>query len=249
MNIIILRDPEEVGRKAAQFFAQQLRANPASVLGLATGSTPIPLYRELARMHREEGLDFSKAITFNLDEYVGLAPNHPQSYRYFMQVNLFDHVNIRPDHTHVPDGLARDIPDACSRYEAAIAKAGGIDLQVLGIGVNGHIGFNEPPSPFDSLTRLQTLTESTIEANARFFDSLADVPRQAITMGIGTILGSKTCILIATGSAKAETVARMIEEPASEMCPASALQLHKAATILLDEPAAARLTRPTRFVR
>ncbi len=246
MEIAVFSDAAAVARKAAQLVAKQLRANPQSVLGLATGSTPLPLYAELIRMHREEALDFSRATAFNLDEYIGLAPSHPQSYRRFMQINLFDHVNIRPERTHIPDGSAKDISAACAAYEAAIAKAGGIDLQILGIGTDGHIGFNEPPSPLDSRTRLTELAESTITDNARFFGAVNDVPRQAITMGIGTILDSRKCVLLATGSAKAEIVARMIEGPVTEMCPASALQRHSDALILLDTPAAARLNSAAR---
>ncbi|MBW7907858.1 MAG: glucosamine-6-phosphate deaminase [Kiritimatiellae bacterium] len=246
MEIVVFRDPGEVGQYAAQMFARQLRSNPKSVLGLATGSTPIPLYRELIRMHRMEGLDFSEASSFNLDEYIGLAPDHPQSFRHFMQTELFDHVNIRPERTHVPDGLAVDVEVACAAYEAAIAAAGGIDIQVLGLGANGHIGFNEPHSAFDSRTQVQPLTERTILDNARFFASSGEVPRRAITMGIGTIMESRACLLLATGSAKAEAVARMIEGPVSEECPASILQRHTNATILLDELAAARLSGVSR---
>ncbi len=197
-------------------------------------------------MHRAEGLDFSEASSFNLDEYIGLAPDHPQSFRHFMQTELFDHLNIRPERTHVPDGLAVDVEVACAAYEAAIAAAGGIDIQVLGLGANGHIGFNEPHSDFDSRTRVQPLTERTILDNARFFASVGEVPRRAITMGIGTIMESRACLLLATGSAKAEVVARMIEGPVSEECPASILQRHTNATILLDELAAAQLSGVSR---
>lgn len=242
MEVIILPDAAAVGLAAANVIAKQLRNNPRSVLGLATGSSPIPLYAELVRMHREEGLDFSKATSFNLDEYVGLAPDHPQSYRHFMQVNLFDHVNIPPAHTHVPDGMAEDIPAACAAYEKGIAKAGGIDVQVLGIGANGHIGFNEPSSSLRSRTRFKTLTEKTCRDNARFFDSVNEVPRYCVTMGIGTILESRQCLMIATGGNKADAVAAMVEGPLSAMCPASALQLHTAAKVFVDEAAAAKLT-------
>lgn len=241
MEVIILPDAAGVGIAAARVIEKQLRANPRSVLGLATGSSPLPLYAELVRLHREEGLDFSQAKSFNLDEYVGLAPDHPQSYRYFMQVNLFDHINIPRANTHVPDGLAEDIPASCAEYEAAIARAGGIDVQVLGIGANGHIGFNEPASSLRSRTRFKTLTEQTCRDNARFFASPDEVPRYSVTMGIGTILESRQCLLIATGKGKADAVAAMIEGPLSAFCPASALQLHPAAKIFVDEAAAANL--------
>lgn len=241
MEVIILPDAAATGIAAAGVIAKQLRTRPRSVLGLATGSSPLPLYAELARMHREEGLDFSKATSFNLDEYVGIAPDHPQSYRRFMQTNFFDHVNIARANTHVPDGVAEDIPAACAAYEDAIAKAGGIDVQVLGIGANGHIGFNEPGSSLRSRTRFKTLTEQTCRDNARFFSSKDEVPRHCMTMGIGTILESKQCLMLATGRGKADAVAAMIEGPLSAFCPASALQLHPAAKIFIDEAAAAKL--------
>src|SRR4029078_11769993 len=176
---------------------------PKCVLGLATGSTPLGLYRELIRLHRDEGLDFSRVVTFNLDEYVGLGPTHPQSYRYFMQSNLFDHINVDVRNTHVPDGRALDFESHCEQYERRIKEEGGIDLQVLGIGTDGHIAFNEPGSSLGSRTRLKTLTSETVADNARFFGSEREVPRLAITMGVGTILESRRCLLLAAGHNKA----------------------------------------------
>ncbi|MFW6159037.1 MAG: glucosamine-6-phosphate deaminase, partial [Planctomycetota bacterium] len=183
MRIIVVPDKEALGRRAADLVEDEMGNHANPVLGLATGSTPLPLYQELIRRHREEGLDFATTITFNLDEYVGLPPDHKESYHRFMRENLFDRINIVPGNSHVPDGMADDVEAACRAYEQMIDDCGGIDLQVLGIGANGHIGFNEPGSSFGSLTRIKTLTEKTRRDNARFFDSIDDVPRYAITMG------------------------------------------------------------------
>ncbi len=204
MRVIVERDREGVSRRAALVVATLVRRRPTCVLGLATGSTPLGMYAELIRLHREEGLDFSRVVTFNLDEYVGLSGSHPQSYRYFMQQNLFDHINIDPRDTHVPDGRALDFEAYCEQYERMIAEEGGIDLQVLGIGSDGHIAFNEPGSSLGSRTRLKTLTEETVRDNARFFGSEKEVPRLAITMGVGTILESRQCLLLAAGDSKAQ---------------------------------------------
>jgi len=245
MYVTVVRGEQEVARRAADLVVAEMRQHANPVLGLATGSTPIPLYRELIRRHREEGLDFSTCITFNLDEYVGLGPDHPQSYRRFMNEHLFNHININPKNTHVPDGTITDL-DAierfCQEYERQIKDVGGIDLQILGIGANGHIGFNEPGSSLGSLTRIKTLTTKTRRDNARFFGSLDQVPRYAITMGIGTILNARKVLLLATGKNKADAVAAALEGPVSSACPASALQLHRYATFVLDEDAAAKLT-------
>lgn len=241
MEVIILPNPAAVGAAAAQAIAHQVRTKPHSVLGLATGSSPLPLYAELVRRHREELLDFSAVTSFNLDEYVGLTPDHPQSYRHFMQRHLFDHINIPHANTHVPDGMTEEVLSSCEAYEAAIAKAGGIDVQVLGLGANGHIGFNEPTSSLRSRTRFATITEQTRRDNARFFDSIDEVPRHCITMGIATILESRLCLLIATGAGKADAVAAMVEGPLSAFCPASALQLHPTAKVFVDEAAASKL--------
>jgi glucosamine-6-phosphate deaminase len=243
MRVIVEKDQPGVSRRAAQFVAGLVRRRPNCVLGLATGSTPLGMYAELIRMHREEGLDFSRVVTFNLDEYVGLAGTHPQSYRYFMQTNFFDHINVDPRDTHVPDGRALDFEAYCEQYERMIAEEGGIDLQVLGIGSDGHIAFNEPGSSLGSRTRLKTLTEETIRDNARFFGSEQEVPRLAITMGVGTILESKQCLLLAAGKNKAKAIRETIEGPITAQVTASALQLHRDVIAILDEEAARLLER------
>ena len=243
MRVIIEADPESGSRRAAKIIADTVRAKPDCVLGLATGGTPLGTYRELIRLHREEGLDFSSVTTFNLDEYVGLGPTHPQSYRFFMERNLFDHINISPSRVHVPDGRALDFAQFCRRYEEHIRAAGGIDLQLLGIGTDGHIAFNEPGSSLGSRTRLKTLTSETIRDNARFFGSAEKVPRLAVTMGVGTILEAGRCLLIAFGAAKAEAIQKTIEGPVTSQVTASALQLHRDVTVILDEAVAAHLER------
>ncbi|MBN1268133.1 MAG: glucosamine-6-phosphate deaminase [Kiritimatiellae bacterium] len=242
MKVIIVKDKEEMGRVAADFFAREMTSRPHPVLGLATGSTPLPLYKELVRRHKEEGLDFSRVTTFNLDEYVGLEPTHDQSYRYFMNTNLFDHINVRKEYTFVPNGMANNIERACAEYEHLIDRAGGIDLQILGIGANGHIAFNEPGSSLGSLTRVKTLTEKTRQDNARFFKSMDEVPKLALTMGIGSILRAHKVILLASGANKAGAVKNALEGPVSAMCPASALQLHRNALYIVTKDAAAKLT-------
>lgn len=243
MDVIVTKDAAEMCVTAARIVADLVRKRPDCVLGLATGSTPIPMYKELIRMHREDGLDFSRVTSFNLDEYYPIPPTHNQSYRYFMNHHLFQHINIRPENTHVPDGQTKDIDGHCAKYEAMIRDAGGIDIQILGIGSNGHIGFNEPGSAIRSKTRLVVLTERTIQDNSRFFDSTEEVPRFALTMGIGTILDTRHSILLANGTHKTEAVARLVEGPVTAMCPASALQLQEKATVLVDTDAAAKLTR------
>jgi len=243
MRVIVEPTKEGVSRRAAQFVASLVRKRPNCVLGLATGGTPLGMYAELIRMHREEGLDFSRVVTFNLDEYVGLAATHPQSYRYFMQQNLFDHINIDPRDTHVPDGRALDFEAYCEQYERLISDEGGIDLQVLGIGSDGHIAFNEPGSSLGSRTRLKSLTEETVRDNARFFGSEEAVPRLAITMGVGTILESRQCLLLAAGAHKAKAIRETIEGPITAQITASALQLHRDVIAILDEEAARLLER------
>jgi glucosamine-6-phosphate deaminase len=243
MRVIVEADKQGVSRRAAQFVAELVRHRPTCVLGLATGGTPLGMYSELIRMHREEGLDFSRVVTFNLDEYVGLGGSHPQSYRSFMQQNLFDHINIDPRDTHVPDGRALDFDAYCEQYEKMIVEEGGIDLQVLGIGSDGHIAFNEPGSSLGSRTRLKTLTSETIRDNARFFGSEADVPRLAITMGVGTILESRQCLLLASGDSKAKAIRETVEGPITAQVTASALQLHRDVIAILDEEAARLLER------
>ncbi len=240
MRVIITESADHVAHIAADFVCETLTPGQDRVLGLATGSTPVRLYGELVQRHHAGAVSFARASSFNLDEYVGLAPEHPQSYRAFMNRELFDHVDIDPSRAHVPDGLA-DPADEARRYEQAISDAGGIDLQVLGIGRNGHIGFNEPTSSLASRTRLKTLAPSTIEANSRFFAPGETPPRLAITMGIGTILEARRVLLLATGRAKAPAVRNAVEGPLSAMVPASALQWHNDAVILVDRDAASLL--------
>lgn len=243
MEIIIQSSPAETSAYAARLIARLIHEKPSAVLGLATGSTPLSLYQELIRMHRDEGLDFRGVTTFNLDEYVGLGPDHPGSYRYFMQENFFRHVNVDPDRVHVPNGLAKDVPAYCALYEENIAAAGGLDVQILGIGTDGHIGFNEPSSSLASRTRIKTLTERTRSDNAPFFGSPEEVPHHVITMGVGTIMEARHVLLLAFGDKKAQAIADTVEGPISAMVPASILQMHPTATILLDEPAASKLER------
>lgn len=240
MNIIICPTAEAASLRAADMITEAVRKRPETVLGLATGSTPTLLYKALIQAHRD-GLDFSRVRTFNLDEYHGLAPDHPQSYRRFMEEQLFNHLNLDLANTHVPDGLAKDVVAYCAAYEAEIKAAGGIDIQVLGIGSNGHIGFNEPASSLVSRTRLVALTQQTISDNARFFDAADEVPRHAISMGIGTILEAKRCIMLCFGEHKAKAVRAAIEGGVSQFTPASALQMHPDTTVFLDEAAAADL--------
>ena len=232
---------EELSKHAAKIVSDQIRIKPDSVLGLATGSSPVGLYRELIRMHEEDGLDFADVTSFNLDEYLGLDPKHAQSYRTFMNQNLFNHINIEIAKTHVPSGIADDIAAMALSYEQAIQDAGGIDLQILGIGSDGHIAFNEPGSDLDSRTRVVDLEEQTISDNARFFESIDDVPRQAITMGVGTILEAREIILVANGEGKSAAVSDAVQGDVSTQCTASALQNHAKTTFILDKAAAAGL--------
>jgi glucosamine-6-phosphate deaminase len=247
MRVIIVDNEKQVGKRAADLVEEEMLEHRQPVLGLATGSTPIPLYKELIRRCKK-GLDFSTTISFNLDEYVGLDGSHSQSYRYFMDQQLFDHVNVNKKNTHVPAGKVRGlkaIQRVCDEYEAMIDDVGGIDMQILGIGGNGHIGFNEPGSSLGSLTRIKTLTKKTRQDNARFFKSMREVPKYAVTMGIGTILKARKVILLATGQSKAQAVVDSLEGPVSSMCPASALQLHRFATYVIDKGAASKLTLDT----
>ena len=240
MRVVITDDASAVANASAEVLCRQLVTAPASVLGLATGSTPVMLYKELVSRYQAGQVCFAKAKSFNLDEYVGIDPSHPQSYRHFMQQHLFDQVNIDPVATQVPQGLA-DPKIECERYEAAITSAGGIDLQVLGLGSNGHIGFNEPTSSLASRTRIKTLTEDTITANARFFEAHEQQPTLALTMGIGTIMEARQILLLATGEHKAKAVKAMVEGPVSAMAPASVLQFHQSVTLVLDVAAASLL--------
>lgn len=238
MRVIIEKDAETACISASRIISDQIRSKPYSVLGLATGGTPTRCYQELIRQARNGEIDFSRIRSFNLDEYIGLPEEHPESYHAFMKAQLFDHVNIPEDQWHVPKGMATNLVVECERYEEAVSAAGGIDLQLLGLGRDGHIGFNEPGSSLASRTRVKHLTTQTIADNARFFGSAAQVPRLAITMGVGTILDARHCVMLATGTGKAEAVAAMIEGPITASVPASALQLHRKVTVLLDQEAA-----------
>jgi len=241
MIVVIQPDPDAVTRHAYEFVKRKLQGRDRFVLGLPTGETPRRLYRAMAAGCRRDELDFAGISTFNLDEYIGLAPDHPQSFRHFMQVNLFDHVNLKPDSIHFLSGQPDDVEQHCEDYERQIREAGGIDLQILGIGRDGHIGFNEPTSSLRSRTRDKTLTRETVEDNKRSFDREEDVPRWALTMGVGTIMDATEIMVLATGRSKASAVAAMVEGPLTAMCTASALQLHPRVRVVCDEAAAAKL--------
>lgn len=241
MEVIIRPDHDAASMLCADLVVQQLKDNPASVLGLATGRTMEGVYARLVEKYQAGEVDFSKVTTFNLDEYIGLTPDSPYSYHRYMGERLFDHVNIDPKNIHIPRGDASDVDQECRNYEQAIQDAGGIDLQLLGIGTVGHIGFNEPMSALLSRTRAKALTPETVEQNAQYFDDQSEMPRRAITMGVGTILESRRAILLATGSAKASILAKAVEGPVTSMISASALQLHPRCTVIVDEDAAADL--------
>ena len=235
MRIIVCENADAVAKEAAKIFAAQVYMKPNSVLGLATGSTPVGMYKILADMNQKGEISFKDCKSFNLDEYYPLAPTHDQSYRYFMNVNFFDHIDIDKANTRVPDGLAEDPAAMGAEYDAAIDAAGGVDIQVLGIGQNGHIAFNEPDEKLVAGTHLTSLTESTINANARFFENESDVPRQAITMGMGSIMQAKKVLLIANGKAKKDIVQRAFFGPITPEVPASILQLHPDLTVVFSE--------------
>jgi len=237
MQIIKAKDYEQMSRMAANVIAAQIIMKPECVLGLATGSTPIGTYKELVGKYEAGELDFSKVTSINLDEYRGLSPENDQSYRYFMNDNLFQHVNIRKECTYVPDGLEPDAEKACQTYDEIIKKAGGIDLQLLGMGHNGHIGFNEPSDEFVKNTNCVDLTQSTIDANARFFASIDEVPKQAYTMGIGTIMNAKKVLVVVSGKGKAQIVKDAFFGPVTPKVPASILQLHPDVVLIGDEEA------------
>ncbi len=241
MRIVCVEDYRRLSVIAADIVVELMQAKPDAVLGLATGSTPIGLYRELVRREREGQVDCSHATTFNLDEYLGLPEEHPQSYRHFMEEHLFGRLRRRPRKTYIPPSLPDDLDEACRAYEERIREHGGIDLQILGIGRNGHIGFNEPGSSLGSRTRPVALRPETIADNARFFSSPEEVPRYAITMGIGTILEARQIVLLASGLNKSEAVQQAVEGPITCQCPASALQMHPNVVMILDEEAASRL--------
>ena len=237
MKVIKVKNYEELSRTAATIIAGVILSKPDCILGLATGSSPVGTYDQLAAMYEEGILDFSHVKSVNLDEYVGLDGSNDQSYRYFMNTNLFDHVNIDKTRTYVPNGLEEDSDKACADYNEIIRSVGGIDIQLLGIGGNGHIGFNEPGEAFEKETHCVDLTESTIKANARFFESMDEVPKQAYTMGIKNIMAAKKILLVATGSAKADALYKSLYGPITPNVPASILQLHQDVTVVADEDA------------
>lgn len=237
MQIIKAKDYAHMSLMAANVIAAQVNSKPNCVLGLATGSTPIGTYENLVKWYNQGNLDFSQITTVNLDEYKGLSGDHDQSYRYFMNTHLFNHVNVRPECTHVPDGLEPDSDKACADYNKIIEEVGGIDLQLLGLGHNGHIGFNEPSDRFDKVTHCVDLTESTINANARFFETIDDVPKQAYTMGIQNIMFAKKIVVVVSGKDKAEIVKKAFFGPVTPQVPASALQLHPNVVLIGDEDA------------
>ena len=237
MKIYSAQDYQSMSRKAANILSAHVILKPDSVLGLATGSTPIGMYKQLIDWYNKGDIDFSQVHTVNLDEYLGLAPTHDQSYRYFMQANLFDHVNVPPENTNVPNGLAPDPEAECARYNQVIAGLGGIDIQVLGIGHNGHIGFNEPEEAFELETHVVDLTDNTIDANARFFASRDEVPRQAITMGIKSIMQARHILVVVSGTDKAEIVKKAFFGPVTPKVPASILQMHPHVSLVADEAA------------
>lgn len=237
MQVHILSHEAAIGRMAGEIIANIITHKPNAVLGLATGSTPLPVYKDLIG----RGLDFSQVSSYNLDEYVGLAKTDPQSYHYYMKQALFNHINIDPNQTHLPDGMAADPHQEALDFEAKIQAAGGVDVQILGIGENAHIGFNEPGDYFELGTRVATLAQSTVDANAIYFDKKEDVPTTALTMGIGTIMKAKKIILIATGTKKAQAVAAMLTQKITPAVPASILHVHPDVTVLLDKAAAATI--------
>jgi glucosamine-6-phosphate deaminase len=242
MEVFIQSSYEEMSKVAAKVIADVVNTKPDAVLGLATGSTPLGVYKELTRMHREEGLDFAHVTTFNLDEYVGLPGDHDQSYHYFMNENLFKHINVPKQNTYIPSGTTSNYRAFCQWYEQQIEERGGIDIQLLGIGSDGHIAFNEPTSSLSSRTRLKTLAQPTIDDNARFFENRDEVPIYAITMGVGTILDARQIILVANGKNKAKAIADAVEGPVTSMNTASALQLHSSTMFFIDTEAASDLT-------
>jgi len=243
VKIFILDTYEEMGVKAADIFCEALNNNPSGAFGLATGSTPVSMYQELVKRYKNKQIDFSEAMTFNLDEYYPINKDNEQSYAYFMNKNLFDHININPKKINIPSGEVNDPIKECAWYEEQIKECGGIDLQVLGIGNNGHIGFNEPSEVFAKDTHYTKLTKSTIEVNARFFETNEDVPKKAITMGIKTIMQARKILLLANGDIKSKIIAKAILGCVTPSVPASVLQLHSDVTIVLDRAAAKDLIK------
>lgn len=241
MKILVVKNYDEMSKVAAKELAEVISKKPEATLGLATGGTPVGMYKELIDMHKNGELDFSKVTTVNLDEYVGLSGEHDQSYRYFMDSNLFNHVNIRKEYTYVPNGLAEDMLKECVNYDKRIEELGGIDVQVLGIGSNGHIGFNEPSDTLSLGTHVTDLAESTIEANSRYFVSKEEVPTKALTMGLGAIMKAKKILLMVSGEAKAEIMDKVVNGKITTQVPASFLQMHKDVVLIIDEDAARKI--------
>ena len=233
-NISIAKDYDEMSKIGAQIMASQILFKPNAVLGFATGSTPVGMYKELINLHKQGILDFSQVTTYNLDEYYPIKRGNDQSYFYFMHDNLFNHINLKSNNIHVPNGEAADIQQECDSYEQRL-RASGIDMQLLGIGNNGHIAFNEPSDAFDDTTHVVSLTESTIEANARFFNDASEVPKQAVSMGIGSIMTAKRILFLATGENKAEAVKQMFYGPITSQMPASALRMHRKVDVVLTK--------------
>mgnify|MGYP000237106380 FL=1 len=238
MKLITIDNYEELSKVAAREFASTIKEKPNAILGLATGGSPVGMYKELIKMYQDGELDFSKIKTVNLDEYVGLNPEHEQSYRHFMNENLFNHVNININNTIVPNGLAQDLNAECKEYDKKIEELGGIDVQLLGVGNNSHIAFNEPDKELSSGTHVITLTEDTIKANSRFFDTIDEVPKRAITMGLGEIMKAKKIVLIASGESKAEAIKGLFSGKITTENPASMLQMHRDVTVIVDKAAA-----------
>jgi glucosamine-6-phosphate deaminase len=237
MKLIEVKDYNDMSQKAAQMIIEKIRQNPSMNLGLATGGTPVGTYQSLIKDHQQYGTSYQNITTFNLDEYIGLTGDNPNSYRYFMNDKLFDHIDIDKNNTHIPNGNVNDMAAECARYENLIADHGGIDLQILGIGGNGHIGFNEPGTSFDSTTHIVQLAASTIEANARFFEQIEDVPTQAITMGIASIMRSKEILLLISGENKRAALDQLLNGDITEQFPASVLKKHPNVTIIADKAA------------
>ena len=238
MEVIVKKNYEEMSKAAATLFSAEIMENAETSRGVATGSTPVGFYKELVKMYEAGDLDFSQVTTFNLDEYIGLAPEHDQSYHYFMNDNLFDHVNINKENVHVPDGVGFEAGEAGKAYEELMAKTGQVEIQLLGLGCNGHIGFNEPADEFTKVTGEIDLTDSTIEANKRFFEKKEDVPRKAVSMGIGTIMRAKKIVLLVNGENKAEILKEVVNGPVTPKVPGSILQFHPHVTVICDEEAA-----------
>lgn len=237
MEVIRVKDYDEMSEKACAFVTKRLKQRNDLVMGFATGSTPEGLYQRLIEKYRKQEITFKDVVSFNLDEYIGLDKDHPNSYYYFMREKLFDHVDISFDNVNIPNGVASDLEAECQAFEAKIKQAGGIELQILGIGENGHIGFNEPGTPFTSRTQVVDLASSTIKANSRFFDSIEEVPTQAVSMGIGTIMESKEILLLASGENKRDAMTAVLRGDITEDVPATVLQKHPNVTIIADEAA------------